>query len=106
MIAAGDVPDSVKKLLNQNRNKIVSLGVNFSNMASKAFETEFLKNLDLLSKEQQNKVITYIQTLLKRSKTNNHQTLLKFAGTLNAKEAQEIGSAIEAGCENIDRNEW
>jgi hypothetical protein len=49
-------------------------------MASKAFENEFLKNLELLSKEQQNKVITYVKALLKRTKSNNQQALLQFAG--------------------------
>jgi hypothetical protein len=75
-------------------------------MTSKAFENEFLKNLGLLSKEQQNKVITYVEALLKRTKSNNQQNLLQFAGSLNPKDVQEIGSAIEAGCENIDKNEW
>jgi len=75
-------------------------------MASKAFEHEFLKGLDLLSKEQQNKVISYIKALLKRTKGNNQRELLQFAGGFNSKDVQEISSAIEAGCENIDKNEW
>lgn len=74
-------------------------------MASKTFENEFLKGLDLLSKEQQNKVISYIKVLLKRTKSSEHSGLLQFAGSLNPKDVQEINSAIEAGCENIDKNE-
>jgi lipopolysaccharide biosynthesis regulator YciM len=75
-------------------------------MASKTFENEFLKGLDLLSKEQQDKVISYVRALLKRTKSNNQQTLLQFAGSFKSKDVQEISSAIEAGCENIDKNEW
>jgi lipopolysaccharide biosynthesis regulator YciM len=78
----------------------------FTKMASKAFENEFLKGLDLLSKEQQDKVISYVKALLKRTKSNQHSGLLIFAGSLNPKDVQEISSAIEAGCENIDKNEW
>jgi len=75
-------------------------------MASKTFENEFLKGLDLLSKEQQDKVISYVRALLKRGKSNNQQALLQFAGSFKSKDVQEISSAIEAGCENIDKNEW
>lgn len=75
-------------------------------MALKAFENEFLKTLELLSKEQQNKAIAYVKALLKRTKSNNHQALLQFAGSFKSKDVEEISSAIEAGCENIDKNEW
>lgn len=75
-------------------------------MTSKTFENEFLKNLELLSKEQQDKVISYVKALLKRTKSNNQQALLQFAGNFRIKDVKEISSAIEAGCENIDKNEW
>ena len=76
-------------------------------MASKAFENELLKNLGLLSKEQQGKVISYVKALLKRTNSNDQQqALLQFAGSLKSQDVQEISSAIEAGCENIDKNEW
>lgn len=75
-------------------------------MASKAFENEFLKNLGLLSKDQQDKVSTYIRALVKRTRSNSPQALLQFAGSLKLKDVQEITLAIEAGCENIDKNEW
>lgn len=74
-------------------------------MTSKAFENEFLKGLNLLSKEQQNKVISYVKALLKKTKSNSNG-LLQFAGNFNTKDVQEISAAIEAGCENIDKNEW
>jgi hypothetical protein len=75
-------------------------------MLSKAFENEFLRNLGLLSKEQQNKVLSYAKSLLKRTKNSNQQDLLQFAGSIDPKDIQEISKAIEAGCENIDKNEW
>lgn len=75
-------------------------------MSSRAFENEFLKKLGLLNKEQQNKVLDYVKALLKRTKSNNQHELLQFAGSLNSKDVQEMNSAIEAGCENIEKNEW
>lgn len=74
-------------------------------MLSKAFENEFLKNLELLNKKQQERVLTFIKSLLK-AKSNNQQELLQFAGNLNTNEAQEIRTAIELGCEKIDKNDW
>ena len=74
-------------------------------MLSKAFENEFFRNLTLLSKEQQTKVLTYVKSLLKRAKNTNHE-LLKLAGSIDPKDIQEMSAAIEAGCENIDKNEW
>jgi hypothetical protein len=75
-------------------------------MSSKTFENEFLKGFDQLTKEQQDKVISYIKALLKRTKSNPNSGFLQFAGSLNPKDVEEISSAIEAGCENIDKNEW
>ena len=75
-------------------------------MESKPFESEFTRNLGLLSKEQQNKVLSYIKALLKRPRDTNHQSLLQLAGSIDAKGIQEISAAIEAGCEKIDKNEW
>lgn len=66
-------------------------------MLSKAFENEFLRNLGLLSKEQQHKVLSYAKSLLKRAKNSNQQELLQFAGSIDPKDIQEIRRAIEAG---------
>ncbi len=74
-------------------------------MVSKAFENEFFKNLTLLSKEQQRKVLAYAKSLLKRTK-NTNQELLQLAGSIDPKDIREMSAAIEAGCENIDKNEW
>lgn len=68
---------------------------------SKAFENEFLKNLGLLSKEQQSKVLAYIKTLLKTPPSSSHE-LLRFAGSIDKAEVEKMRAAIEAGCENIN----
>jgi len=73
-------------------------------MQSKAFESEFIKNLQLLSKEQQGKAMAYIKSLLTKSRSQHD--LLQFAGSLDEKSVREISEAIKAGCENIDKNEW
>ncbi|MFN6946264.1 MAG: hypothetical protein ACK4ND_15045 [Cytophagaceae bacterium] len=74
-------------------------------MLSKSFENEILKNLNLLEKDQQNRVLNYIKSLLKNSK-GTQIDLLKFAGSFDPKEIQQISKAIEDDCENIDKNEW
>ena len=74
-------------------------------MLRKTLENEILKGLNLLEKEHQNKVLDYIKSLLKLSK-GSQPTLLKFAGSFDLAELQQISKAIEDGCENIDKNEW
>ena len=59
-------------------------------MESKAFENEFLKNLGLLSKDQQSKVLAFVKSLLNRGQKANQQELLKFAGSIDPKEYDQI----------------
>lgn len=74
-------------------------------MVSKALENEFLRNLGLLNKEQQGKVLAYVRSLL--SKTNKaNQDLLQLAGSIDPQDLRQMSEAIETGCENIDKNEW
>ncbi|HEX5167783.1 MAG TPA: hypothetical protein VFW11_01315 [Cyclobacteriaceae bacterium] len=73
-------------------------------MKSKAFENEFLKNLEKLTQEQQEKALAYIKSLLKRDSGN--ERLLQFAGSLDPTSLREMSEAIEEGCENIDKDEW
>ena len=51
-------------------------------MVSKDFENEFLKNLNLINKEQQNKVLAYVKSLLSKTRTSN-QDLLQVAGSID-----------------------
>jgi hypothetical protein len=73
-------------------------------MSSKTFENEFLKSLDSLTKEQQEKALAYIKSIL--TKSQGEHGLLRFAGSLDANSIREMSEAIEAGCENSDTNEW
>lgn len=75
-------------------------------MLSKAFENEFLKTVNLLTEEQQDRVLFYVKSLLKGARKTNQQELLQFAGSIDPQSIQEISIAIAAGCENIDNNEW
>ncbi len=73
-------------------------------MQSKSFENEFLKNLELLSKEEQDNALAYIKSLPTRRQSQSEP--LQFAGSLNAKSIREMTEAIEAGCETIGKNSW
>ena len=76
-------------------------------MISKAFESEILKNLELLTIEQQNKALAYLKSLLKNRNNGEHQQeLLQFAGSLDPTALREISETIDAGCEEIDKNGW
>lgn len=73
-------------------------------MQSETFKNELLKNLGMLSQQQQAKALAYIKSLLKQD--NGNQKLLQFAGSVDSVSIREMKDAIEAGCENIDTNEW
>lgn len=67
------------------------------------YEAQILKSLNLLEKSQQNDVLSYVKSLLKKE---NKKQLLKLAGAFSAEDIKQMETAIEQGCENIDRNEW
>jgi len=74
-------------------------------MINESLENEFIRNLSLLDKEQQEQVLAYIKSLIQKPKISESDILL-FAGTMDSNDAREISHAIEAGCESIDNNEW
>lgn len=74
-------------------------------MINESLENEFIRNLSLLDKEQQEQVLAYIKSLIQKPKISESDILL-FAGTMDSNDAREISQAIEAGCESIDNNEW
>lgn len=73
-------------------------------MRTKAFEIEFLKNLELLSDAEQVMALAYIKSLL--PKETNQTKLLQWAGGLDEKSIDEMKKAIEEGCENVEENAW
>ncbi len=75
-------------------------------MESKAFENEFIKNIELLSQEQRAKALVFVKSLLTKPKAHREQGLLKFAGSIDHNTANEMRKAIQEGCKNIDENEW
>ena len=66
-------------------------------------EAEILKNIHLLESAQQNAVLSYVKSLLKK---DHKKQLLKFAGAFSSEDIKQMRTAIEHGCENVDRNEW
>ena len=68
-----------------------------------SYEAEILKKLNLLEKSQQNSVLSYIKSLIRKYDSRH---LLKFAGAFTPGDIKQMESAINGGCENIDRNEW
>jgi hypothetical protein len=76
-------------------------------MKKASLQPEILHYLDTLAAASQQKVLEYIKTLTKTpEKNNNPKPILQFAGAFTKKDLKEINSAIEQGCEQIDRNEW
>jgi hypothetical protein len=59
-------------------------------MLSKALEIEILKSLNLLEKEQQDRIFNYIRSLQKKSKSVP-TNLLQFAGS---SDLQELGQSV------------
>jgi len=66
-------------------------------------ESQILKSLHKLEKSQQNAVLRYVKSLLKKE---DKKQLLKFAGAFSSEDIKQMETAIEQGCEKIDRNEW
>jgi hypothetical protein len=72
-----------------------------------SIETKLLEQLEALPYDFQRKVLDFAQALaLSVPKGVPGEQLLCFAGTIPADDLQVMAQAIEAGCENIDWNEW
>lgn len=67
---------------------------------SKNFEESFGQ----LSPYQQLKLLEFVESMI--SEKRNKGDLLKFAGAIEKSELDLMQTAIEEGCEKIDRNEW
>ena len=70
-------------------------------------EEEICAHLQQLSLEQQQHVLGFVRALVA---TRVHgvpgQTLLRFAGTLDAGDLLSMAQAIEEGCEHIHAENW
>lgn len=67
------------------------------------YEAEIIRSIQLLGKERQKSVLSYIKSLLKSRMRGG---ILKFAGAFSPEDIKEMEGAIRSGCENIDRDEW
>jgi hypothetical protein len=70
-----------------------------------------VRMLEKLPESQQKKVAAHLRSYLAgtrapRHKGNPGKRILKFAGTIPQSDLKQIQKAIEAGCEQVDRNEW
>ena len=70
-------------------------------------QIEILQYLDMLGKSSQQKVLTFIKTLVPKSKkVKSKHPILKYAGAFSKEDVKEMEKAIKENCENIDKNEW
>ena len=70
-------------------------------------QKQIIEELNTLPYEDQKKVLNFTQSLaMTRPKGVTGNQLLPFAGTLSAEDLKIMADTIEAGCEQIDLNEW
>ena len=76
-------------------------------MTHSLIKQEIVKQLDQLPLELQQRVLDFTQALvLSLPKGVPGKRILRFAGILEPEDAQAMAQAIEAGCEQVDANEW
>jgi len=70
-------------------------------------QKQIIKELNVLPYEDQKKVLNFTQSLalaIPKGVAGKH--LQKFAGSFSKKDLKIMAETIEAGCEQIDLNEW
>jgi hypothetical protein len=76
-------------------------------MIHAALEQEILAYLHKLAPIQQEQVLTFVQRLAAAPPTGvPGSLLLPFAGSIEIAQLEAITQAIEAGCEQVNPNEW
>lgn len=76
-------------------------------MTYSTIKQEIVRELDHLPLELQRRVLDFAQALvLSLPKGVPGRQLLRFAGALEAEDIQAMTQAIEAGCEQVDVDEW
>lgn len=70
-------------------------------------EKEILQQLVKLPLEQQRQVLDFARALTRKQRTGvpGHE-LLRFAGAIEPADLRLMAEAIEAGCEQINHDEW
>jgi hypothetical protein len=75
-------------------------------MVSLSLEHEILTTLAKLAPAQQRQVLDFVRFLTLTPAGVAVQSLLTFAGTIQAHELTQMQYAIETDCEQVNVNEW
>lgn len=76
-------------------------------MTIPTLEAEIREQLHRLPLEQQRQVLEFARALVATQVRGvPGQTLLRFAGTIDTNDLAMMAQAIEAGCEQVDRDAW
>jgi hypothetical protein len=76
-------------------------------MTESVITQQLIKQVDQLPLEFQRKVLDFAQALaLSLPKGVPGRSLLRFAGAIEADDLRAMSEAIEAGCEQVDADEW
>jgi len=70
-----------------------------------ALERELREQLERLAPEGQREVLAYARALAVRP-SSLPKNLVRFAGTIDSADLAAMSAAIEAGCEQINVDEW
>ena len=76
-------------------------------MSASSVEKDVFEEIHKLGEEQQRRVLEFARSLgQSRPRGVPGKDLLRFAGTIDKDDLQEITQAIDAGCERVDSHEW
>ena len=76
-------------------------------MAETSVEKDLLDELHRLEEDQQRRVLEFARTLANSKIVGAPgKSLLRFAGTINQDDLNEIARAIAEDCESVDSREW
>ena len=67
---------------------------------------QIARQVDKLPPDAQNQVLQFVTSLATAGRGANGADLCQFAFSLDAESAQQMTTAIEEGCEQIDASEW
>ena len=76
-------------------------------MAESSIEDDILEEIHKLQKTEQERVLEFARSLVKvepRGVPGKH--LLRFVGTINKDDLEEMAQSIEEDCERVDHSEW
>lgn len=76
-------------------------------MISPMLEQELREHLSHLAIEQQRQVVDFARALaITQTRGVSGQTLLQFAGTIEADDVAMMSEAIKDGCERVNSDDW